>query len=83
MALAFEHEVHSLAWTVKQPNCHFARGILSYIWNQIENGAGCPAGMTYAAYLGLAQPECGLAMTMAMRAGYATSWLTRCKRASF
>jgi putative acyl-CoA dehydrogenase len=31
--------------------------VLSYIWNQIENGVGCPTGMTYAAYPGLSQPE--------------------------
>lgn len=57
MALAFGNEVHSLAWTATEPGRHFARGVLSYVWNQIENGVGCPAGMTYAAYPGLAQPE--------------------------
>ncbi len=57
MALAFAHEVHSLAWTAKRPGAHLARGILSYLWNQIEQGVGCPTGMTYAAYPGLAQPE--------------------------
>ncbi len=55
MALAFGHEVHSLAWTANQPGAHFARGVLSYVWNQIENGVGCPVGMTYAAYPGLSQ----------------------------
>jgi putative acyl-CoA dehydrogenase len=59
MQLAFGHEVHSLAWTAKQPNAHFARGILSYIWNQIESGVGCPTGMAYAAHPGLSQPEFG------------------------
>jgi len=57
MALAFGHEVHSLAWTAGQPGAHLARGLLSYLWNQIEHGVGCPTGMTYAAYPGLAQPE--------------------------
>ena len=57
MALAFGSEVHSLAWTAAKPGRHFARGVLSYIWNQIEQGVGCPTGMTYAAYPGLAQPE--------------------------
>lgn len=57
MTLAFGHEVHSLAWTAAQPGAHVARGILSYLWNQIEQGVGCPTGMTYAAYPGLAQPE--------------------------
>jgi putative acyl-CoA dehydrogenase len=59
MELAFAHEVHSLAWTTREPRGHFARGVLSYIWNQIENGVGCPVGMTYAAYPGLSQPEFG------------------------
>ncbi|KAB2911171.1 MAG: acyl-CoA dehydrogenase [Hyphomicrobiaceae bacterium] len=57
MALAFGHEVHSLAWTAGQPGAHVARGLLSYVWNQIEHGVGCPTGMTYAAFPGLAQPE--------------------------
>lgn len=57
MTLAFGSEVHALAWTAGKPGAHFARGVLSYIWNQIEQGVGCPLGMTYAAYPGLAQPE--------------------------
>ena len=57
MALAFGHEVHSLAWTTTEPGGHVARGLLSYVWNQIEQGVGCPTGMTYAAHPGLAQPE--------------------------
>lgn len=57
MALAFGHEVHSLAWTAHEPGAHLARGVLSYVWNQIEHGVGCPTGMTYAAFPGLAQPE--------------------------
>jgi putative acyl-CoA dehydrogenase len=59
MALAFGHEVHSLAWTAPHPGGHVARGLLSYVWNQIENGVGCPLGMTYAAFPGLSQPEFG------------------------
>jgi putative acyl-CoA dehydrogenase len=57
MAIAFGHEVHSIAWTDARPGAHVARGILSYVWNEIENGVACPAGMTYAAYPGLMQPE--------------------------
>ena len=57
MALAFHHAVHSLAWTTKEANSHVGRAVMSYIWNQIENGVGCPTGMTYAAFPGLAQPE--------------------------
>jgi putative acyl-CoA dehydrogenase len=59
MSLAFGHEVHALAWTAREPGAHLARGVLSYVWNQIEHGVGCPTGMTYAAYPGLAQPEFG------------------------
>jgi putative acyl-CoA dehydrogenase len=57
MALAFGHEVHSLAWTAGEPGAHTGRALLSYVWNQIEQGVGCPLGMTYAAYAGLAQAE--------------------------
>ncbi len=60
MSLAFRHEVPSLAWTTKRANGHVARGVLSYLWNQIEHGVGCPTGMTYAAWPGLAQPEFAL-----------------------
>jgi len=49
MTLAYRHEVHSLAWTAKRPGAHVARGALSYLWNQIENGVGCPTGMSFAA----------------------------------
>ena len=52
MALAFQSEVHSLAWSTREPNGHFARAALSYLWNQIENGVGCPTGMAYAAIAG-------------------------------
>lgn len=54
MTHAFEHEVHSLAWTTDRPRGHFARGALSYLWNQIENGVACPTGMAYAAVAGFA-----------------------------
>ncbi len=57
MALAVSHQVHSCAWTATAPGGHVARGILSYLLNQIEHGIGCPIGMTYAAYPGLAAPE--------------------------
>lgn len=52
MAAAFGHEVHSLAWTTENGNGHFARAALSYLWNQVENGVGCPTGMAYAAVAG-------------------------------
>jgi len=49
MTLAYGHEVHSLAWTAKRGGAHVARGALSYLWNQIENGVGCPTAMSFAA----------------------------------
>ena len=52
MSLAFRHEVHSLAWKANGQQGHFARAALSYLWNQVEHGTGCPTGMAYAAYAG-------------------------------
>jgi putative acyl-CoA dehydrogenase len=52
MSLAWKHEVHSLAWNAPGPQPHFARAVLSYLWNQVEHGTGCPTGMAYAAYAG-------------------------------
>jgi putative acyl-CoA dehydrogenase len=49
MGLAFGSGVHSVAWTAKRPGAHAARAVLSYVWNQIENGVGCPTGMAYSA----------------------------------
>jgi putative acyl-CoA dehydrogenase len=61
MGLAFGNGVHSLAWTTTQPAGHFARAVLSYLWNQVENGVGCPIGMAYAASAGFAdKPEFAL-----------------------
>ena len=53
MTLAWHHKVHSLAWTTKESHGHFARAVLSFLWNQVEQGTGCPTGMAYAAYAGL------------------------------
>ncbi len=55
MALAWRHEVHSLAWTARERQPHYARAVLSYLWNQVEHGTGCPTGMAYAAHAGPAQ----------------------------
>lgn len=52
MTLAWKHEVHSLAWTAAEVQPHFARAVLSYLWNQVEHGTGCPTGMAYAATAG-------------------------------
>lgn len=49
MALAFGAGVHSLCWTANRPGAHAARAALSYVWNEIENGVGCPTGMAYSA----------------------------------
>ena len=57
MTLAWRHEVHALAWTSPEPGRHFARAALAYLWNQVEQGTGCPAAMAYSAYAGfLAEP---------------------------
>src|SRR5271168_3306823 len=52
MSLAWRHEVPSLAWRTNQKNGHFARAVLSYVWNQVEHGTACPTGMAYASYTG-------------------------------
>lgn len=52
MALAWKHEVPNLAWRTNQKNGHYARAVLSYVWNQVEQGTGCPTGMAYAAAAG-------------------------------
>ena len=54
MSLAWQHQVPGLAWITRERNAHYARAIQSYLWNQIENGVGCPTGMAYAACAGFA-----------------------------
>ncbi|KFG70579.1 acyl-CoA dehydrogenase family protein [Microvirga sp. BSC39] len=54
ISLAWKHEVPNLAWRTNQKNGHYARAVLSYIWNQVEQGTACPTGMAYASYAGLA-----------------------------
>ena len=49
MQVAFGNGVHSLAWTASDQGAHVARAGLSYLFNQVENGVGCPTGMAYAA----------------------------------
>ncbi len=49
MTEAMKAEVHSLAWTAPEKGGHVARAALSFLWNQVENGVGCPTGMAYAA----------------------------------
>lgn len=52
MSLAWQHEVPTLSWTAKEKHPHLARAVLSYLWNQVEQGTGCPTGMAYASYAG-------------------------------
>jgi putative acyl-CoA dehydrogenase len=58
MALAFGSGVHALAWTSDEPGAHAARGVLSYLWNQVDGSTSCPTGMAYASIPILrSQPE--------------------------
>lgn len=54
MALAREHEIHSIAWTAEQGG-HVAHTALEYLFAQIEGGVCCPVTMTYAAVPALRQ----------------------------
>lgn len=49
MSLAWQHEVPNLPWRTAERQPHYARAVLSYLWNQLEQGTGCPTGQTYAA----------------------------------
>ncbi len=59
MHIAFGAGVHSYGWTKARPGAHVARAALSYLWNQAENGVGCPTGMAYAAVPVLAKTGLG------------------------
>jgi putative acyl-CoA dehydrogenase len=48
MSLMYGCETHSFAWMHERPGAHVARAVLSYLWNQGENGICCPMGMTFA-----------------------------------
>ncbi|MDA4845125.1 acyl-CoA dehydrogenase family protein [Hoeflea poritis] len=48
MQLAFGSGVHALSWTEPREGAHVARAALSFVWNQIESGIGCPTGMAYS-----------------------------------
>ncbi len=52
MSLAWKHEVPNLTWRTREKNGHFARAVLSYLWNQVEHGTACPTGMAYASHAG-------------------------------
>ncbi|RJS94053.1 acyl-CoA dehydrogenase family protein [Salinisphaera sp. Q1T1-3] len=49
MALAREHELHSLTWTQERPGAQVVRSALCYLHNQYEAGTACPTTMTHAA----------------------------------
>ena len=53
MGMIYGCETHSFAWTHDRPGAHVARGALSYLWNQGENGICCPMGMTFASIAAL------------------------------
>ena len=60
MQIAFGGGVHSLAQNATESGGHVARSVLSYLFNQVENGVGCPTGMAYAALALLAaHPQMG------------------------
>ena len=52
MSIAWKHEVPNLAWRTSEKQGHFARAVLSYLWNQVEHGTACPTGMAYASFAG-------------------------------
>ena len=52
MALAWQHEVPNLSWRTTEQGGHLARAVLSYLWNQVEQGTACPTGMAYASLPG-------------------------------
>src|SRR3954447_23846831 len=49
MALAREHELHSLPWTAARDGAHVARAALYLTATQAEAGLACPPTMTFAA----------------------------------
>jgi putative acyl-CoA dehydrogenase len=58
MALAMEHRIHDLPWTLDVPGRHLGHAALLAIFTQAEAGTMCPLDMTYAAVPTLrAQPD--------------------------
>jgi putative acyl-CoA dehydrogenase len=49
MALAMEHRIHDLPWTVDVPGRHLGHAALVAIFSQAEAGTMCPLDMSYAA----------------------------------
>ena len=48
MALASEHQIHSLPWTTDQEGAHVARAAMYQCTGQADAGHGCPITMTFA-----------------------------------
>jgi putative acyl-CoA dehydrogenase len=48
MALAMEHRIHDIAWTVGRPGGHVAHAALLAMFTEAEAGVMCPVSMTYA-----------------------------------
>jgi putative acyl-CoA dehydrogenase len=48
MALAMEHRIHDLPWSVDEPGRHLGHAALLAIFAQAEAGTMCPIDMTYA-----------------------------------
>jgi putative acyl-CoA dehydrogenase len=58
MALAMEHRIHDLPWTLDMPGRHLGHAALLAIFTQAEAGTMCPIDMSYAAVPTLrAQPD--------------------------
>jgi len=57
MSLIYGCETHSFAWTHQRPGAHVARAVVSYLWNQGENGICCPMGMSFASIAALRHDE--------------------------
>ncbi len=48
MSEAYGSEVHSVCWQTNEARPLTARAVLSYLWNQAENGIQCPATMSFS-----------------------------------
>lgn len=53
MGRCFRSGAHSLPWREGRPGAQVARAVLSYLWNQAENGICCPMGMTFSSVAAL------------------------------
>jgi len=49
MTIAFNHKIHSLAWSDESSDGHTTHAALIYLFSQAESGVCCPIAMAYAA----------------------------------